>query len=375
MKILGMPDTTLAKWLGYIGAALLLGCMVWTFIAGVPTATSAACRANLQAKIDAAPDKDAEDGNLRIAGVWPNQVGLGGQLCVVVSGVASKASEAQIKPGTESSPTRPTSDITLFLNDVRTSMVVKANAVSRPQLLIYQFGEHDNATSDAAKFWRGLLAGKTTGGAIELSVGVSKSQSSSPEAVGSSVKLQVYLFWIVVIGAGSMVCLVAAFTIFAANSTILRDSGLKDDANGQPVGTYSLGRTQMALWLGLSVAGFIFLWLTLGFYLNVITNAILVLLGINGVTGLAAILIDKPSDPTKAPVPAKSKGFLADITCDSEGAKLQRIQILIWTCILAIIFTWNVVWNFVFVDFDTNLLLLMGIASSTYLGFKTQEKA
>jgi hypothetical protein len=30
--------------------------------------------------------------------------------------------------------------------------------------------------------------------------------------------------------------------------------------------------------------------------------------------------------------------------------------------------------NFVFVDFDTNLLLLMGIASSTYLGFKTQEK-
>ena len=40
----------------------------------------------------------------------------------------------------------------------------------------------------------------------------------------------------------------------------------------------------------LSVAGFIFLWLTLGFYINVITSAILVLLGINGVTGLAAIL-------------------------------------------------------------------------------------
>jgi hypothetical protein len=62
-----------------------------------------------------------------------------------------------------------------------------------------------------------------------------------------------------------------------------------------------------------------------------------------------------------------------DILCDSQGAKLQRIQMVIWTCILGIIFTWNVVWNFVFVDFDTNLLLLMGIASSTYLGFKTQE--
>ena len=47
---------------------------------------------------------------------------------------------------------------------------------------------------------------------------------------------------------------------------------------------------------------------------------------------------------------------------------------IVWTSILAIIFIWNVVWNFAFVDFDTNLLLLMGIASSTYLGFKTQEK-
>ena len=43
---------------------------------------------------------------------------------------------------------------------------------------------------------------------------------------------------------------------------------------------------------------------------------------------------------------------------------------VIWTCVLAVIFIWNVIGNFVFADFDTNLLLLMGIASSTYLGFK-----
>jgi hypothetical protein len=42
----------------------------------------------------------------------------------------------------------------------------------------------------------------------------------------------------------------------------------------------------MAVWLVLTTAGFIFLWLTLGFYVNVITPAILVLLGINTVTGL-----------------------------------------------------------------------------------------
>jgi hypothetical protein len=367
------PSKTRAVFLGGTGLVLLAVCIAWTLIAGIPTATSAACRAHLQAKLDAAPDQDAENGNLKITGVWPDQVGIGGQLCVVITGAAAKASEAQIKQGTESNPSRPTPDITLFLNDVPTSMVLKANAVSRPQLLIYQFGEHDNATTDAAKFWRGLLAGRITDGAIELSVGISKSKSSSPEAVGPSVKLLVYRVWIAVIGAASMVSLVAAFVLFAADSMILRDS-TSTVVNGRPNGTFSLGRSQMALWLGLSIAGFIFLWLTLGFYLNVITDGILVLLGINGVTGLASVLIDKPSNAT-ASTSATSKNFFMDIISDSGGPQLHRIQMVIWTSILAIIFTYNVVCNFVFVDFDTKLLLLMGIASSTYLGFKTQEKA
>ncbi len=123
-------------------------------------------------------------------------------------------------------------------------------------------------------------------------------------------------------------------------------------------------------------------------YLHVITTAVLVLLGINGATGLAAIVIDQPKTAAAAPAaqgaqgaqavaaPAArtSLGFIEDLICDAEGAKLQRLQMVIWTCVLAVIFVWNVVGNFVFADFDTNLLLLMGIASSTYLGFKMQEK-
>jgi hypothetical protein len=110
---------------------------------------------------------------------------------------------------------------------------------------------------------------------------------------------------------------------------------------------------------------------------------VLVLLGINGATGLAAIVIDKPkpaaplaqgAQAVAAPAARTSLGFIEDLICDSEGAKLQRLQMVIWTCVLAVIFVWNVVGNFVFADFDTNLLLLMGIASSTYLGFKMQEK-
>jgi hypothetical protein len=352
--------------LAALGCFLLLACMVWTAMEIVPTATSATCRENLKAELAAEPTNSDNDGQLRIAGVFPKKVSLGSQLCVVVAGVAAKASGAQANP----SP----ADVMLYLNEERTKLSAKADGISGPQLLIYQFGEHNDASTDAAKFWRGLLAGKTRNGTTELSVGVSKMQSSGPTAIApTTIDFVVYKIGILLLGAAAMLVLVAAFVVFATYSTVLRDSA-HVNAQGQPDGTFSLGRTQMALWLGLSVGGFIFLWLTLGFYVNVITSAILVLLGINGATGLAAILIDKPSDPANPPPVRTSTGFVEDLVCDSEGAKLQRIQMIVWTSILAIIFIWNVVWNFAFVDFDTNLLLLMGIASSTYLGFKTQEK-
>ena len=65
-------------------------------------------------------------------------------------------------------------DIALHLNDERTKLSAKADAVPGPQLVIYPFGEHTDATTDAAKFWRALLAGKTKGGTMDLSVAVSR---------------------------------------------------------------------------------------------------------------------------------------------------------------------------------------------------------
>jgi hypothetical protein len=109
---------------------------------------------------------------------------------------------------------------------------------------------------------------------------------------------------------------------------------------------------------------------TLGLYKHVIREAILVLLGINSATGLAAIFIDKDKTDKQG-----STKFLKDIISDGEGnAQLQRIQVVIWTCILAIIFVWNLFANFIFVEFDAYLLLLMGIANLTYLGSKPLEK-
>ncbi|MGR9257468.1 hypothetical protein [Rhizobium leguminosarum] len=166
----------------------------------------------------------------------------------------------------------------------------------------------------------------------------------------------------------------AAATALAAATRHLKAAaesavqGAKSGNVEQPLGPYSLARTQMAFWLFLTLAGFIFLWLSMGLYLGLITSGILVLLGINATTGLFSIRMNDEKDKQST-----SRSFLSDIISDGEGPTLHRIQVVAWTLVLGMIFVWNVFWNFNFVNFDTNLLLLIGVAQSMYLGFKWQE--
>ena len=112
-----------------------------------------------------------------------------------------------------------------------------------------------------------------------------------------------------------------------------------------------------------------FIWFSVGQYFNLITSGILVLLGINGIAGFASMQMDDQKEGQ-----SKTTSFLDDILNDGDGPKLHRFQAVAWTVILGVIFVWNVFWNFSFVEFDTNLLLLIGIAQSMYVGFKYQEK-
>jgi hypothetical protein len=408
MTMVASGAVKLARTLAVVGVLLLLATMLWTVIDGATSDPSALCSEKLATAASTALTTDDIAGQLRIIDVWPKgKVLLGGRICLAVAGVAAKASENRSS----------TADVTLFLNDQRSQLTAKALAISGPQFLAFDLVQPSDASTDTAAFLRRLLGGKTRDGVTTLTVGLAKTASSTPDARADKpdqrLSLVVYRIPTLALGAASMVALIIAFTIFAANSSILRDSSLRvrdgaemtgarsdlaaaqavlaaspadpnlrakaDDAEravnaleakaDHPIGTFSLGRTQIALWLALSIAGFIFLWLTLGLYLHVITAGILVLLGINGATGLAAIATQDNTAPQ-----AQSKSFFADITSDATGPQLHRIQVVVWTCVLAVIFAWNVVWNFAFVDFDTNLLLLMGIANAMYLGFKQAEK-
>lgn len=144
------------------------------------------------------------------------------------------------------------------------------------------------------------------------------------------------------------------------------------DLNTVPAATayspFSLGKTQMAFWLFLTSAGFVFIWLTTGQYMNLVTSGILVLVGISGTTGLAAVQLQENMQQDQY-----SRGFLNDILSDNNGPQLYRVQAAAWTVILGTIFVWNIVYNFSFPVFDTNLLIMMGISSTLYIGFKAQK--
>ncbi|MDR9777409.1 hypothetical protein RJJ65_33195 [Rhizobium hidalgonense] len=135
-------------------------------------------------------------------------------------------------------------------------------------------------------------------------------------------------------------------------------------------GPYSLGRTQMAFWLFLVIAGYIFIAMSFDLYYGLLSNEILWLLGISGATGLGSVLINAGTTEGRT-----SRGFVSDVLSVDGAPQLQRIQAIAWTLILGALFVWTVARNFRLPVFDTTLLLLMGLVSGLYLGFKAQEEA
>ena len=76
----------------------------------------------------------------------------------------------------------------------------------------------------------------------------------------------------------------------------------------------------------------------------------------------------------KQSAPSPSHGsWWRDILSDENGLSFHRFQIVLWTIILGMIFIWTVANSFSMPEFEPTLLLLMGISSGTYLGFKFKE--
>jgi uncharacterized membrane protein len=185
----------------------------------------------------------------------------------------------------------------------------------------------------------------------------------------------------------------------------------KSKGVAEQLSSYSLARSQMAIWFFLIVCSWVFLWLVTGTF-NTLTTTVLALMGIGAGTALGAEAQDvgKPSrveeidnmikeleaeeqqgaslTPSEVRDKASLKSELAaelkkdlprsvdffdDVLTDADGISFHRFQMFIWTIVLGIIFVTEVCLHLSMPDFNTTMLALLGISSGTYLGFMLKE--
>lgn len=262
--------------------------------------------------------------------------------------------------------------LALFVDDLATPIAFDARVEAydgwrwKPILL----RAAEDAKTTEAKAWRDILSGASHDGvrAVKVSLGEAGAKLPRADADLPGIRLRIFdMLWLA-LGAAGLVMAMGGVIAWAWNTGLLRDRAPTPGGKDNP--PFSLGRTQMALWLTLSLGGFLFIWLLCGQSIGVMNNTVISLIGISSVSGLAAIAIDvvQPAPPRQ------SQGFFRDLLSDATGVVLHRIQMFAWTLVLAAIFVWGVVWSFSFPDFDPALLLLAGLVNGVYLGFKIPEK-
>jgi hypothetical protein len=181
------------------------------------------------------------------------------------------------------------------------------------------------------------------------------------------------------------------------------------EAGPVPVGqtaAYSLSRCQMAFWFVIVVLAYIFLYMVTWDY-DTITTGTLTLIGISAGTAFAGAIVDTGKNSSMAaeksqltnelnaaPPPNAARAaeitarinaidtqmatpihvnWMSDLLEDANGMSFHRIQMLVWSIILVIIFVITVYNDLLMADFSGTLLGLMGISSGTYVGFKFPE--
>ncbi|HCN77968.1 MAG TPA: hypothetical protein DIT13_12345 [Verrucomicrobiales bacterium] len=161
------------------------------------------------------------------------------------------------------------------------------------------------------KAWDALLPRLSFGGnAVQIGVGF----NGQPAHPGDGRELSFQAVskgkaWAVILCGLSLLVFVL---VWAVRSGMLREAG--------PGTAYSLGKTQMAFWGLLVVLSFFGVWIVSG-KMERIPDQVLVLVGISGTTGLAAMLIGDGKKTAAAQKAEELRGKIAE-----DAAKLAEIE-------------------------------------------------
>ena len=278
----------------------------------------------------------------------------------------------------------------LYLDDVSMANLpvnVSQGAIETDLILTFHLSRKSDEEGNH-KAWDTLM-GKQHGGLVMTPPVALAIGSELARSVQSASPFQLYIAEAAAVW-GTLVVGLAMF--LGAYYYLVTKTTALQDANGY----YSLGKSQMAFWGLMVVLTFAGIWLITD-TMERIPQQVLILLGISGATGLSAIVIgeNKKAAETAAlqslPPPssgeqgknekmpeelasAQSAEFWRDICDDGNGMSFHRLQVVIWTGVLGVVFVYSVMRVMSMPEFPETLLILMGISNGTYLGFKIPEK-
>jgi hypothetical protein len=179
-----------------------------------------------------------------------------------------------------------------------------------PPMQALVFTLERNKNNDA--FWKDLM-GSIVGMHVPVMVSLGEhapvGKGTRPTIVGSPITasfgFEVIGFWRLVAALAAVIAVIGLVWGHARTRTTLRDSYLPQI--NPSLQTYSLARWQMAFWFTLIFVAFVFLFVVL-WDTNTISSQALALMGISGVTALAAVAIDVVKD---SPADAANRGLQA----------------------------------------------------------------
>jgi hypothetical protein len=319
--------------------------------------------------------------------------------------------------------------VTLYIEGIDTG--VEPSGIDRDHGLL-TFVLHRDAKDEKTKdLWHGLLYGPLSSPTTSMNVSTGvKGDKPLPHLKGAPTVLQlhkIYTDWTIGLWAFLLTFVAASLFVIGAKSDLLRDG----PTIGGTKQSFSLARTQMAWWFFLILVGYVFIWLVTGDR-DTIPVSLLGLMGISAATALTAVAISSRgsdqtgprkkllddeltaiaaaiaeidtqlADPSLANIQPTLKKKKADLetrrtkiyaeraaltsispstnwwrdllTEDNGAFGLDRMQVMVWTVVLGLIFLNSVLWDLSMPEFNTTLLALMGISSGTYIGFKVPSK-
>jgi hypothetical protein len=287
----------------------------------------------------------------------PNEAGLGEEITVKITNVDALIHEAKANGAR----------ILLYVNGLPLKDVISEPGKDYIRFLL----NHDG---DVIDLWDYLMESRRKGEFfhknVAITVGVEGKDPVPTLVTGEPGKAftvvlvrRTWLYMCLLM----LAVLLSLFVTIARKTDMLRDTGPSPATGRKP---YSLARVQMGIWFLVILSSWLLLYVCLHRF-NIISESLLILMGITAGTGIGGAALDSNKAQT---TPAQSQGFFRDIVSDHSNVSLFRFQNFAWTVVLVVVFVRSVMMYMKMPEFDTTLLLLMGISSGTYIGAKVTEK-